>query len=126
MACNVYLTFFHKYSATQLRQIEWKYVLFCYGLPFVPAITYVFIRTNARGPIYGPADVSFSLMSKKMKEETNCLNSCGAGSHSPGIFCVLLPSTARYGLLFSSRSGFIYVLEKRYIGIEINFKISAV
>jgi len=57
MACNVYLTFFHKYSATQLRQIEWKYILLCYGLPFVPAFTYFFIRTDAKGPIYGPADL---------------------------------------------------------------------
>jgi hypothetical protein len=39
MACNVYLTFFRKYNAAQLKKLEWKYFLFCYGLPFPPAVT---------------------------------------------------------------------------------------
>ncbi|THC93519.1 hypothetical protein EYZ11_007010 [Aspergillus tanneri] len=55
MACNVYLTFFRKYDSEQLRRLEWKYLLFCYGLPFVPAFTYFFIRTKARGRVYGSA-----------------------------------------------------------------------
>ncbi|KAJ5698303.1 hypothetical protein N7462_000308 [Penicillium macrosclerotiorum] len=52
MACNVYLTFFHKYNSEQLRQLEWKYVLFCYGLPFIPAFIYFFIQTQARGRLW--------------------------------------------------------------------------
>ncbi|KAJ5562382.1 hypothetical protein N7461_001143 [Penicillium sp. DV-2018c] len=55
MACNVYLTFFHKYNSEQLRHLEWKYVLCCYGVPFVPAFAYFFIQTQARGHIYGSA-----------------------------------------------------------------------
>ncbi|KAJ5199498.1 hypothetical protein N7472_004702 [Penicillium cf. griseofulvum] len=55
MACNVYLTFFHKYNSEQLRQLEWKYVLCCYGVPFVPAFAYFFIQTQARGRLYGSA-----------------------------------------------------------------------
>ncbi|CDM35663.1 GPCR, family 2-like [Penicillium roqueforti FM164] len=55
MACNVYLTFFHKYDSEQLRRLEWKYVLCCYGVPFVPAFAYFFIQTQARGRIYGSA-----------------------------------------------------------------------
>lgn len=58
MACNVYLTFFHKYDSEQLRRLEWKYVLYCYGIPFVPAFAYFFIQTQARGRIYGSAIVS--------------------------------------------------------------------
>ncbi|KAJ6004807.1 hypothetical protein N7540_012606 [Penicillium herquei] len=27
MACNVYLTIFHKYDSDQLRQLEWKYLI---------------------------------------------------------------------------------------------------
>lgn len=63
MACNVYLTFFHKYDSEQLRRLEWKYVLCCYGIPFVPAFAYFFIQTQARGRIYGSAIVSRALMS---------------------------------------------------------------
>jgi hypothetical protein len=57
MACNVYLTFFHKYNSEQLRQIEWKYVVCCYGLPFIPSFVYFFIQTQARGRVYGSAIV---------------------------------------------------------------------
>ncbi|KAF3395716.1 hypothetical protein F1880_007317 [Penicillium rolfsii] len=55
MACNVYLTFFHKYDADQLRQLEWKYAIGCYGLPFIPAFVYFFIHTPSRGRVYGSA-----------------------------------------------------------------------
>ncbi|KAJ5763122.1 CAMP receptor-like protein [Penicillium manginii] len=52
MACNVYLTFFHKYNSDQLRQIEWKYLIFCYGVPLIPAFTYFFIKTEALGRLW--------------------------------------------------------------------------
>ncbi|KAL4915598.1 Nnf1-domain-containing protein [Aspergillus aurantiobrunneus] len=55
MAFNVYLTFFRKYNSEQLRRLEWKYVALCYGLPFIPAFTYFFIKTQSRGKIYGSA-----------------------------------------------------------------------
>ncbi|KAJ5496874.1 hypothetical protein N7463_008861 [Penicillium fimorum] len=55
MACNVYLTFFYRYDSEQLRQIEWKYVVCCYGLPFIPSFIYFFIHTQARGWVYGSA-----------------------------------------------------------------------
>lgn len=58
MACNVYLTFRHRFSSSQLRRLEIKYLLLCYGIPFVPAIIYAFLHTEERGRIYGPATVS--------------------------------------------------------------------
>jgi len=54
MACNVYLTFRHRYTARDLRKLEWKYILLCNGIPFIPAIIYVFLKPG-RGRIYGPA-----------------------------------------------------------------------
>jgi hypothetical protein len=58
MACNVYLTFYHKYEAVQLRKLEWKYLVFCYGLPCIPAIIFLFIETEERGKVYGSGLVS--------------------------------------------------------------------
>ncbi|OJJ95539.1 hypothetical protein ASPACDRAFT_1891777 [Aspergillus aculeatus ATCC 16872] len=55
MACNVWLTFFHKYDSEQLRRLEVKYLVACYGLPFIPAFVYFFIETKTRGKIYGAA-----------------------------------------------------------------------
>lgn len=58
MACNVYLAMFHRYRTDHLRPLEWKYFLFCYGLPFVPALVLLFIGSKSRGRVYGPAVVS--------------------------------------------------------------------
>ncbi|KAL6713423.1 hypothetical protein ACLMJK_008888 [Lecanora helva] len=55
MAINVYLTLFKKYNATQLKALEWKYHLMCYGTPFLVAFIYIFIETESRGKIYGSA-----------------------------------------------------------------------
>lgn len=60
MAFNVYLTFFHRYSASQLRSLEWKYLVFCYGLPLIPAIVFVFSGTEDKGRIFGSATVSLA------------------------------------------------------------------
>ncbi|EED17033.1 cAMP receptor-like protein, putative [Talaromyces stipitatus ATCC 10500] len=55
MAFNVYLTFFHKYDAVKLRRLEWKYLVLCYGLPFIPPFIYFFIHSSSKGPVYGSA-----------------------------------------------------------------------
>jgi hypothetical protein len=58
MAFNVYLTLFRKYDVTELRKLEWKYCIASYGVPFIPSFVYLFIKTKARGQIYGSAIVS--------------------------------------------------------------------
>ena len=57
MACNVYLSFFQHFDASQLRAIEWKYLAACYGIPFVPAFVYLFASSGDKGKIYGSAVV---------------------------------------------------------------------
>ncbi|KAL8649165.1 MAG: hypothetical protein Q9226_005688 [Calogaya cf. arnoldii] len=57
MAINVYMTLFKKYNAQQLRTLEWRYQIMCYGLPFVIALVYLFIDTPNRGKIYGDASL---------------------------------------------------------------------
>ena len=61
MAFNVYLIFFHNYTVEQLRVLDWKYLLGCYGASFLPAFIYLFIETHARGKIYGPAIVGLQI-----------------------------------------------------------------
>ena len=55
MAINVYLTFYHKFDAARLRRMELWYLLGCYGLPFVPAFTFIFVRNSQGQRIYGNA-----------------------------------------------------------------------
>lgn len=57
MAINVYLTLFKKYNAQQLKALEWKYHLMAYGAPFLIAFVFLFVETEERGKIYGPAVV---------------------------------------------------------------------
>jgi hypothetical protein len=39
--------------------LEWKYILFCYGVPFIPAFIFFFVRSESRGKVYGSAVVCF-------------------------------------------------------------------
>lgn len=55
MALNVYLALFRSWTSQQMQKQEWKYLSACYGLSFIPAVAYLFIRTAERGRVYGPA-----------------------------------------------------------------------
>jgi len=55
MAVNVYLTFYFKFDAQRLRRMEAPYLICCYGIPFVVALTYIFVSTPAKGRMYGNA-----------------------------------------------------------------------
>lgn len=105
MSLNVYLTFFHRYSGNQLYALERYYIAINYGVPFVPAVIYLLIEGNDRGPMYGDATVSYSLpdlYSSRSKDVTfthssNSFTSSGAGSQSDGTSFVLPLSTALSG-----------------------------
>lgn len=60
MAINVYMTLFKKYNSQQLKALEWRYHVLCYGGPFVIALTLIFIETSSRGRVYGPAIVGLN------------------------------------------------------------------
>ncbi|KAF4275164.1 hypothetical protein CNMCM8812_002664 [Aspergillus fumigatus] len=53
MASNVYLAIFKHYDTRRLGMLEWKYLLFCYGVPFIPAFVYLFLSSESRGKVYG-------------------------------------------------------------------------
>ena len=57
MAINVYLTVFRKYNAADLRALEWRYLVACYVLPFVWSFILLFIKTESRGRMFGPATI---------------------------------------------------------------------
>ena len=57
MAYNVYLTIYRNYNAQQLKSLEWRYHLLCYGIPFVVAFVLLFAETKGKGKIYGDAVV---------------------------------------------------------------------
>ncbi|KAF4512690.1 hypothetical protein G6O67_000039 [Ophiocordyceps sinensis] len=55
MAINVYLTFYRKFDAERLRRMELAYLIGCYGIPFIPAFAYIFIRNSQGQRVYGNA-----------------------------------------------------------------------
>lgn len=61
MATNVYLSIFRNYSVTDLRRLEWRYLMICYGIPLVPAIIYLPLETKGKGRMYGPATIWCSI-----------------------------------------------------------------
>ncbi|EFY84982.1 G-protein coupled receptor [Metarhizium acridum CQMa 102] len=54
MAVNVYLTVYRKFDIKRLHKMELIYLPACYGIPFIPAFTYLFVRHNGER-IYGDA-----------------------------------------------------------------------
>ena len=54
MAVNVYLAFFAGHTVEQLRSLDLKYLIVCYGASFIPALVFLCINTY-KGPIYGDA-----------------------------------------------------------------------
>lgn len=97
MAMNVYLTLFRKYNAQQLKALEWKYHLMCYGGPFVIAFALIFAETRERHKVYGDATVSH-LCNQQLKhvKALTWINSYGAGFQRNGIsyessFATFLP-----------------------------------
>jgi hypothetical protein len=57
MAVNIYLAFYRHYSGKDLKRLEKWYFVVCYGLPLIPAVVMLCIKTEERGPIYGSAVV---------------------------------------------------------------------
>jgi len=58
MAFNVHLAIFRGFTVAQLRALDKYYLVICYPLAFIPALVYVFVSTEGRGRVYGPAVVS--------------------------------------------------------------------
>ncbi|KAJ4113899.1 hypothetical protein NW768_011429 [Fusarium equiseti] len=55
MAVNVYLAFYHRFDAQRLRRMELPYLIFCYGIPFLPAFIFIFIKNGDGVRVYGSA-----------------------------------------------------------------------
>ncbi|KAH7148442.1 G-protein coupled receptor [Dactylonectria macrodidyma] len=55
MAINVYLTFYRQYNAVDLRKNEFLYLICCFGIPFIPAVTFAFIEDVDGKTVYGNA-----------------------------------------------------------------------
>jgi hypothetical protein len=59
MAINVFLTF-QTTVRVNLRKMEKWYFLLCFGLPGIPALTYLILDTTKGTDFYGDAIVSLS------------------------------------------------------------------
>ena len=55
MAINVYLTFYHKFNAERLRKLNKFYIMACYGIPFLPAFVFLFVKSHEGQRVYGDA-----------------------------------------------------------------------
>lgn len=55
MAVNVYLKFYREYDAVASRKVEVVYFVCCYGISFVPALTYLLVQNGSGDKVYGDA-----------------------------------------------------------------------
>ncbi|KAF5676586.1 G-protein coupled receptor [Fusarium heterosporum] len=56
MVSNVYLTFYCRFDGARLRKIEPIHIALCYGIPFIIAISFVFVRKDG-ARAYGNANL---------------------------------------------------------------------
>ena len=71
MAVNIYLVFFRNWSTRQLRGLDHKYFIACYGISIIPAIFLLFVETKERGKVYGHAIVSIRSNQNLAESSTN-------------------------------------------------------
>ncbi|KAK6711209.1 hypothetical protein SNK05_005636 [Fusarium graminearum] len=57
MATNVYLTFYHRFDGVKLRKLEPLHISLCYGIPFIIAITFLFVKNGDGVRAYGNANL---------------------------------------------------------------------
>ncbi|KAJ5730919.1 uncharacterized protein N7483_005427 [Penicillium malachiteum] len=53
MALDTYLVVFHHHDAHSLQKLEYKFIGSITIVTFIPAIVFLFIRSPAKGPVYG-------------------------------------------------------------------------
>jgi hypothetical protein len=58
MACNVFLTFQTTKLRVNIQSLEKYYIGLCFGLPAIPALTYLFLDVTRGTDYYGNAVVS--------------------------------------------------------------------
>jgi hypothetical protein len=54
----MYLATFHHFESRALRKLEIAYIATITVISFIPALVFLFIRTPAKGPMYGSTVVS--------------------------------------------------------------------
>lgn len=57
MAIDVWLIVFRSYDTEALKRLEWKYALGITIFTFTPAFTFLFVKTEEKGPMYGSVTV---------------------------------------------------------------------
>jgi hypothetical protein len=102
IALSVYLTFYKKYTTTQLKNLEWKYCLACYGMPLIPSVTLLCVNGKERGKIYGPAIVYQGTRSSNLFSGW-FLNSYGVRLTLIGSFYVFCVSMDQCGMSLASK-----------------------
>lgn len=58
MAVDVYLVVFRRHDSEALKRLEWKYAAVITTITFIPALTFLFVHTQEKGPMYGSVVVS--------------------------------------------------------------------
>lgn len=70
MALDTYLVVFHHFDAHYLQRLEPKYIGGITALTFIPALVFLFIRSDEKGPVYGSETVGFQSQTVKRKKLT--------------------------------------------------------
>ena len=74
MAVNVFLIVYRRYDTETLRRLEWKYMVGITAFTFIPALVFLFVSSDDKGPMYGSVTVSMHLVPV---DRTICAHTAG-------------------------------------------------
>ena len=100
MALNVMLVFFRNYDSDQLHHLEKWYIVFSYGVPFIPCLSFIIIDHYGKQRIIGPATVSTNQTTHE-KTMSNFSGRSGVGSALIANGCALRSSMYPSGMCLS-------------------------
>ena len=98
MAIDVFLIVFYKYDTEDLHKLEKRYIAIITTVVFIPAVSFLFVHTKERGPMYGSVTVSVALGPVPKFHLTSCvdlvfnISSLGALPHLVFLWTHLVPT----------------------------------
>lgn len=74
MAVNVYMVFFFSANPRRFLDYWWAYCIICYGVPLIPALWLLLLRSEDGGRVYGDATVSRQIWPRNLPFIGNGVN----------------------------------------------------
>jgi hypothetical protein len=100
MATDVFMIVYYQLDTQDLQTYEWRYMTGITFITFAPAVVFLFVETDAKGPMYGSVVVGCRDSPIVCSTTTLTLIRYGALSHPNGLCSASSSTTSPYGMSY--------------------------